>query len=229
MRPQAFPVQRRTPARGSSASWLGALVGVFLATICDGGVRDQTRIVPRSQAAVNETQASQVTLTMTDVAVRDIQSWIRTAGKIDSAGKTVVVFVRDPEAQWLALGQRARAFTVNSRTQMLQGKVTRLEPGPGGIRAEITLAAPGRDIGALYLTEIVASRGRYLSVPNAALIEEEDRHVVYRQSGPGQYERRTIKTGIQGELFTEVTEGVAAGDQVVSVGSFFVDADVKLK
>ena len=40
---------------------------------------------------------------------------------------------------------------------------------------------------------------------------------------------RTIETGLEGELYTQVTTGLAEGDQVVSIGSFFVDADNKLK
>jgi hypothetical protein len=45
----------------------------------------------------------------------------------------------------------------------------------------------------------------------------------------GEYMPRTIETGLEGELYTQVTTGLAEGDQVVSIGSFFVDADNKLK
>ena len=40
---------------------------------------------------------------------------------------------------------------------------------------------------------------------------------------------REIHTGIQGELYTQVTDGVKDGDQVVTFGSFFIDAEQKLK
>jgi hypothetical protein len=35
--------------------------------------------------------------------------------------------------------------------------------------------------------------------------------------------------GVQGELFTEVVKGLMPGEQVVTFGSFFIDADHKLK
>jgi methionine-rich copper-binding protein CopC len=77
--------------------------------------------------------------------------------------------------------------------------------------------------------EIVVERGPYLSIPNVSIIEEGSDHVVYIQKQPGQYTPQVIKTGLQGELYTQVTEGLKDGDQIVSVGSFFVDAETKLK
>ena len=41
--------------------------------------------------------------------------------------------------------------------------------------------------------------------------------------------QREIQIGLQGELFTEVTGGLKSGEQVVTFGSFFIDADFKLK
>ena len=43
------------------------------------------------------------------------------------------------------------------------------------------------------------------------------------------YVPREIHTGIQGELLTQVLDGVNDGDQVVTFGSFFIDAEHKLK
>ena len=45
----------------------------------------------------------------------------------------------------------------------------------------------------------------------------------------GSYAQREIQTGLQGELFTEIPGGLKAGEQVVTFGSFFIDADHKLK
>ena len=77
--------------------------------------------------------------------------------------------------------------------------------------------------------EIVVERGPFLSVPNEAIIEEGDRHIVYIQQQPGQYVPVEIQTGIQGELLTQVLDGVTEDAQVVTFGSFFIDAEHKLK
>ena len=74
-----------------------------------------------------------------------------------------------------------------------------------------------------------ALRGEFLSIPNEAIIEEGNKHVVYVQKEGGQYAPVEIRTGIQGELYTAVESGLTEGDQVVSFGSFFVDSEYKLK
>jgi Cu(I)/Ag(I) efflux system membrane fusion protein len=81
----------------------------------------------------------------------------------------------------------------------------------------------------LYVVEITVEQGPFLSVPNEAIIEEGDRHVVYVEQQAGQYVPQEIHTGIQGELYTQVLDGVSDGAQVVTFGSFFIDAEHKLK
>jgi Cu(I)/Ag(I) efflux system membrane fusion protein len=52
---------------------------------------------------------------------------------------------------------------------------------------------------------------------------------VYVPQGQGRYVPRAIRTGVQGELFTQVVEGLKPGEQVVTFGSFFIDAEYQLK
>ncbi len=192
-------------------------------------VRALTRLVRRGSTAVTETQASELTLTLTEAAVRPIQTWVRTAGTLDGTGRVLTAFLRSPEAELVQVGQRLRTYSVASRTQMQQARITRVTPEAGGARVEATLTAAARTTGARYLMEIVVERGPFLSVPNVSIIEEGGNRLVYVQRATGEYSARTIHTGLEGELYTQVTDGLAEGDQVVSIGSFFVDADNKLK
>ena len=192
-------------------------------------VRAMTRLVRRSSTAVTEAQASELTLTLTVAAFRPIQTWVRTGGVLDASSKILTTVLRSPEAELVQVGQRVRTFSVNSRTQMVQAKITRVTPRPGGAEVEATLAVAAPSDGARHLMEIVTEKGPFLSVPNVSIIEEGGSRVVYMQLASGEYSPRTIQTGIEGELFTQVTDGLADGDQVVSIGSFFVDADNKLK
>jgi Cu(I)/Ag(I) efflux system membrane fusion protein len=77
--------------------------------------------------------------------------------------------------------------------------------------------------------EIVTERGESLSIPNEAIIEEGDKHIVYVPREGGHYAPVEVETGIQGELYTAVQKGLKDGDQVVSFGSFFIDSEYKLK
>ena len=192
-------------------------------------VRSRTRPKPNLSTAVDDKQAVDLTLTLTKAAVRPVQSWIRTSGKIDKTGKTVTGYVYPPDSTLIRVGQRVRAFPLESKSSMYQAFVTRVIPQGSRAMVELTLSASGREGSTNYVLEIVVDRGEFLSVPNEAIIEEGDKHVVYLQHHPGMYVPQEIHTGIQGELYTQVLHGLSEGDQVVTIGSFFIDSEYKLK
>jgi methionine-rich copper-binding protein CopC len=204
-------------------------VAALLAAIpaLSAGVRDFTR-PSDSGTAVSETQASELTLTLTEAAMRAIQTWVRTAGTVDSTGRILTAVLRSPDADLVQEGQRLRAFSVNQRTRMHLGRVSRVtkQNGSASIEATLPIQVPND---ARYLMEIVVERGPYLSIPNVSIIEEGDQHIVYIQKAPGTYVPQAIKTGLQGELYTQVLDGLTEGDSIVSVGSFFINAETKLK
>jgi len=204
--------------------------GVILTSVSVQGadVRDRTRPTVTGTTTVTESQASDLTLTLTEADNRLIQTWIRTAGKVGDDGRSVTAFVQSPEADLVQLGQRVRSFPVEFISQMNQAQVTRVERQESGALLEIRLSGPAPSNARNYLLEIVTERGPYLSIPNVAIIEEEQAHIVYVQTSAGEYVPRAIETGLQGELYTQVIDGLDLGDQVVSIGSFFVDAENKL-
>lgn len=192
------------------------------------GVRDFTRPVHTS-APLTQTQAAEVTLTLTDAVPRPIQTWVRAAGVPDASGKVVTLSVRGVQASLVRPGQRLRAFSVTSRSQMQQGRVAKVSKVNGGVQVQAVLASPLAGDPSRCLIEIVTEAGPFLSVPNVSIIEEDGQQIVYLQQPDGSHVPRIIRTGIQGELYTQVTDGLSENDEVVSVGSFFVDADAKLK
>lgn len=191
-------------------------------------IRARTRPKPQS-TKVSESQAVELTLTLTPVVVRPVQTWVRTAGALDKTGKILRISLDPPEAGLVQIGQRVRAFPPDSKSSMYQAWVTRVVPRSGGKAAvEVTLTAAGQ-AGSSYVVEIVAEQGRFLSIPNEAILEEGDKQIVYVQQQSGDYSPREIHAGIQGELYTQILHGLAEGDQVVTFGSFFIDSEYKLK
>ena len=199
----------------------------FLSTASAQSVREHTR--PKSTTSVTESQAEALTLTIGTVSPRLVQTWVRAAGTIDKTNRILSAVVPLADAAEIRVGQRVRAFPPSSKSSMYQAFVTRVTPRAKGVAVEASLASSGRPNTTTYVVEIVVERGPLLSVPNEAIIEEGDRHVVYVQRQPGQYAPQEIQTGIQGELYTQVLDGVTDGDQVVTFGSFFIDAEQKLK
>ena len=216
----------RVRARVANLIWIFSIGSISGADAA--GVRDFTR-TPGDGTVVNRTQATELTLSLTDAATRPIQNWIRTAGTIDGTGRIVTAFLRSPDAELIQVGQRTRAYTVHTRTRMNLGKITQVTKQAGGALVQATLPVQVTDSASRYLMEIVVERGPYLSIPNVSIIEEGDQHIAYVQKDAGHYVPQTIHTGLQGELYTQVVDGLKEGDQVVSIGSFFVDAENKLK
>jgi hypothetical protein len=192
-------------------------------------VRQHTRLSGARPTPISDSQAAALTLTLSTASIRPIQTWIRTAGTPDQTGKTLAASLSGTEGTLVKVGQRVRAFPPSSKASMYQAYVTRVEPHAGHTAVQATLTASGREHTTNYVMEIVVERGPFLSVPNEAIIEEGDTHIVYVQQQPGQYVPAEIHTGIQGELYTQVLDGVADGAEVVTFGSFFIDAEHKLK
>jgi Cu(I)/Ag(I) efflux system membrane fusion protein len=189
--------------------------------------RERTR--PKETTALTESQANELTVTLTKTAVRGIQTVVRTSGAVDASGKTLILRLDAPDAGLIKVGQRVRAFTPDSKSLMYQARITRVQPRGAGVIAEAELQGRGRENSTRYVVEIVVENGEFLSIPNEAIIEEGDRRVVYVEMHPGHYQPHEIETGLQGELYTVVSAGIKAGDQVVTFGSFFIDAAHKLK
>jgi Cu(I)/Ag(I) efflux system membrane fusion protein len=202
---------------------------LFSGVIAAQGVREHTRPSRTAGTAVSESQASDLTLTLSTATSRLVQTWVRTAGTIDRSGKILTAALAGPEAALVKVGQRLRAFPPSSKSSMYQAYVTRVIATPGGAAVEASLSGSGRQNTVHYVMEIVVERGPFLAIPNEAIIEEGDRRVVYVQRTAGQYVPQEIQTGIQGELLTEIVDGLHEGDQVVTFGSFFIDAEHKLK
>ena len=191
-------------------------------------MRDRVRLPRTENPAITEVQAADLTLTLTETAVRPIQSWLRTDGALSGDGKVLVASLPTPEASYITVGQRARVFPADSKASMYQARVTRVTRQGERSLVEATLSGVGHS-DSRYLLEIVIERGDFLSVPNEAIIEEGDHRVVYVERSAGDYEPRDITTGLQGERYTQVVGGLAPGDQVVTTGSFFIDAEYKMK
>jgi len=209
-----------------------------IAVVCAGlicvsahgqGMRDRTRPTDVPDTSVSESQASELTLTLVQAARTQLQTWVRTAGTLNEAGDTLSTCATGPNAELVRPGQRVRAFPPDSKSSISQAKVTVAEAGADCVHVEARLSGRLYAQAPRYVMEIFVDRGEYLAIPKEAIIEEGDKRIVYLQMHPGHYVPQEIHTGLEGELYTQVMHGLAEGDQVVTFGSFFIDAEHKLK
>lgn len=210
---------------------LGALVLLVIASapLCAQGRRDYTRPTHERDEATIEQRESEITLTVAPVAEQLIQTWIRTAGLIDPKRNTLTACVGGEDSALIRPGQRVRAFSPDSKSSIYQARVRSATAGEDCVTVEAALSGPTYRDATRYVMEIIVDRGQMLAVANAAIIERGGKEIVYEQIHPGHYEPHEIRTGLKGETYTEVLDGLAAGMPVVTIGSFFIDAEYRLK
>jgi multidrug efflux pump subunit AcrA (membrane-fusion protein) len=192
-------------------------------------IRDHVRLKGPKSTTVSEAQATELTLTVTEVSVRPIQVWVRAAGTVDEARKTVTAALPTVDGKRVRVGQRARVFSPESRSRMYQGNVSVVVASARDVTVKVTLMGQALEASRHYVLEVVTEDGEHLSVPNEAIIDRGGQTLVYVQDKGGEYTPRDIKAGVQGELFTQVLDGLESGEHVVTIGSFFIDAEHKLK
>ncbi len=208
-----------------------SILGIVLSLLFVGfvnaqGVRDYTRA--KHDASVSAAQAIELTLTVVKTEKQVLQTWVRTAANIDVLKKKLTAMVCTPEANLIIIGQRVRAFPPSSKSSIYQSRVAEVSQDNGCVRIVALLPREAFGTEQRYVMEIIAHRGEYLSIPNEAIIEEADHQIAYVQHHKGHYVPQIIRTGIKGELYTQILQGLDDGDEVVTFGSFFIDADYKL-
>jgi hypothetical protein len=225
---QPSPSRYNMPSYRAAVA-LGICFAAAMASLEAQSIRDRIRLSPEKRNPITEEQANELTLTLNEAAIRPIQVWVRTAGKIDSAGRTITAPLSSTDGALIEVGQRVRAFPPESRSSMFQARISHVALGDAGATVTATLSGPAHAGSSRYILEVVTEPLEVLSIPNEAIIESEGKQIVYVQVEKGHYDPREIQTGLQGELYTEIREGLKAGEQVVTFGSFFIDADHKLK
>ncbi|MCJ2087727.1 efflux RND transporter periplasmic adaptor subunit [Methylobacterium sp. E-005] len=68
-----------------------------------------------------------------------------------------------------------------------------------------------------------------VAVPDDAVIDTGERQIVLLDRGNGRFEPRAVKIGIRGAGYTEIRDGLAVGDRVVTAANFLIDAESNLK
>ena len=160
-----------------------------------------------------------------------------------------VWFVADVYEQDLSLLQLGQEIALSSRSrpgQLFQGKLVfigkEVDPRKRTVKARFLVPNPdGLLLPQLTATGMLAVGGEkpQLAVPSSAVIDTGRRQVVYVETPPGTYALRTVKVGAQGEVgnvggessprWVPVLEGLAAGERVVTAGSFLIDAEAQLR
>lgn len=153
----------------------------------------------------------------------------------DLSAVWLIADVYEPDLPFIHPGQTASIRFAGASGEAFTGKATYVYPDLDAqtrtARARFELANPdGRLKPGMFATvEIEASMGEGLAVDEGAVIDTGTRKMVIVDRGAGYLEPREIRTGVKAGSFVEVTEGLAAGERVVTSANFLIDSESRLK
>jgi RND family efflux transporter MFP subunit len=168
------------------------------------------------------------------------------AGEMAQAGAPVItvmdtraliakVHLAEAQVQNLKVGAEA-LITIPGADSPVQGTVSLISPAldAGSTTIEVWVKVINKD-GALKAGTParvqIASRSvkNVLAVPNEAIVTHGDATTVMLIGADGSAHTTSVKTGITNGKDTEITDGLKAGDQVVTKGAYGMDDSTKIK
>src|SRR5262245_57339175 len=121
-------------------------------------IRDRVRL-KNPTTTVTEAQATELTLTVTEVSVRPVQVWVRAAGTVDDARRTVTALLSASDGKRVRVGQRARVFSPESRSRMYQGNVSQVVASGDDVTLKVALMGQSLEKSRHYVLEVVTEDG----------------------------------------------------------------------
>ena len=151
---------------------------------------------------------------------------------------TVWIVANVPEFQLgaVAVGAAATIRLRSAPGRTFSGRVALIYPrvARDTRTAKVRIEMPNPD-GTLLpdmYAEVEISSGlsdQVVTVPDNAVIDSGNRQIVIIDQGEGRFEPREVKTGARGGGYTEIQNGIVAGDRVVVSANFLIDAESNLK
>ncbi len=151
--------------------------------------------------------------------------------------ETVWAVAEVPEAQAvrLARGQKVKAALQADAGQTFEGELKEILPEVSGstrtlkARFEVDNRNGKLTPGMLLRLAIAGPASERLVVAMEAIIRTGTRSVVIVRTAAGTFEPRDVALGPELGDDVEVTQGLAAGDQVVASGQFLIDSEARLR
>jgi Cu(I)/Ag(I) efflux system membrane fusion protein len=149
----------------------------------------------------------------------------------------IIADISEQDMGLVALGQPAKVRFRAFPSEVFEGRISfilhELDAATRTAKVRIEIDNPGHRIKhEMYAdVEIDTTLGDQprVAVPNSAVLDSGNRQVVIVARGEGRFEPRSVTLGLRGEDYTEIKEGIAAGEEVVVAANFLIDAESNLK
>ena len=153
----------------------------------------------------------------------------------DTSVVWTLVDVAERDLASLAVGQTAAIAARGFPGRTFRGAVALIYPQVNKesrtVRVRIELANP--DLALLpdmYVNAAIniGTPGSVLAVPESAVLDTGSKKAVFIDKGEGRLEPKDVQTGVRGDGYIEIREGLSDGDRVVVSANFLIDAESNL-
>ena len=155
---------------------------------------------------------------------------------VDTSVMWVLAEVYEQDLAYVKVGDMAKVTVNTWPDRSFAGRVTFIYPSVGKesrtARLRIEVANPGGLLRAdMAATAEIESplAGRWVAVPDSAIIDSGKRQIVLVERGAGRFEPRQVKLGARVPGYAQVLEGLKPGERVVTSATFLIDAESNLR
>ena len=149
----------------------------------------------------------------------------------------ILVDIYEYELSWVEIGQKAEVDLAYLPGKSFSGTVTYIYPflNAETRTAKVRIQVPNTPNlefkPEMYVTVKLISRVVIdaVAVPDQAIIRSGERNVVVISLGGGYFDPREVKLGITADGYTQIIEGVHAGEEIVTSSQFLIDSESNLK
>jgi len=148
----------------------------------------------------------------------------------------VYVDVYEDDLPWLKIGDQAELQVRAAPGKKFIGAVSFIHPvlNPKTRTVRVRLAFDNPDLllkPGMFANVVlhVDPRADALIVPAEAIVRSGGREQLFIAKGEGKFEPRDVVLGISAAGYTQVLEGVAVGERVVTSSQFLIDSESKLR
>jgi Cu(I)/Ag(I) efflux system membrane fusion protein len=100
------------------------------------------------------------------------------------------------------------------------------------IKVRLEFANPDLDLRPDMFADVTIHAQRKVDavvIPSEAVVRSGEREQVFVVRGPGKFEPRVVKTGVQSQGLVQIIDGVSPGEEVVTSSQFLIDSESKLR
>jgi len=148
----------------------------------------------------------------------------------------VNVDIYEDDLPWMKIGDQAEMTVRAAPGRLFTGKVTFIHPTmqkkSRTVRVRLEFDNPDLVLKPGMFANVVLhvdEQPNAVVVPSEAIVRSGSREQVFIVREPGKFEPRLVTLGVSAGDYTQILEGVEAGEEVVTSSQFLIDSESKLR